>query len=218
VARAAPRSGERIAVKARLAAAVVAALFGVGLVQAGHGLFIPLKAHVAQHLLVAAWTEARRGDARPGDAIGRPWPWADTQALARLSAPALGEAWIVLSGASGRNLAFAPAHLDGSALPGRPGLAVIAGHRDTHFAALAGAEIGDALEVELPSGVVHRYVVSSIDVVDADDTRLRLDSAAPLLMLVTCYPFEALAPRSTLRYVVTAVHAGAHAAPAAPPT
>jgi collagenase-like PrtC family protease len=37
-------------------------------------------------------------------------------------------------------------------------------------------------------------------------------------MLVTCYPFEPLAPRGTLRYVVTAVHAGAQAVPAGPRT
>jgi sortase A len=49
----------------------------------------------------------------------------------------------ILAGASGRNLAFGPAHMLQTASLGSPGNAAIAGHRDTHFAVLKNAKMGD---------------------------------------------------------------------------
>jgi hypothetical protein len=66
----------------------------------------------------------------PGDALVdtlsggetvKPWPWADTWPIARLSAPRHGVDLFVLAGATGRTLAFGPGHVDGTARPGRPG-------------------------------------------------------------------------------------------------
>lgn len=183
----------------RLRQAPVYAFALLVLTQLAAGYWIPAKAALAQHLLERAWR-----DARAGALDARPWPWADSTPIAKLSVPSLGVSWIVLSGASGRNLAFAPAHMDGSAGPGEAGVSVIAGHRDTHFASLQSLEHGARLVLEGTDGVVHSYRVASIDVVDADDTMLRLDADRPVLTLVTCYPFDALTARGPLRYVVTA--------------
>ena len=40
--------------------------------------------------------------------------------------------------------------------------------------------------------------------IDARHARLAPDDGRPLLSLVTCYPFDAVAPGGPLRYVVTA--------------
>lgn len=56
------------------------------------GLWIPLKAVMAQELLEIAWAEsqAQQTESRP-----RPWPWADTWPVAKLSMPGLGDSMIV---------------------------------------------------------------------------------------------------------------------------
>ena len=163
------------------------------------GFWIPAKAGLAQILLERAWHATRSGreDARP-------WPWADTVPLAKLSIPRLGASWIVLSGASGRNLAFAPAHLDGSALPGEPGVTIIAGHRDTHFELLGELEPGMEILLENGRGERTRYAVSDMTIVDSTTTQLRVDADDPVLVLTTCYPFDALSAGGPLRYVVEA--------------
>jgi sortase A len=182
----------------RICACVALLALGAALLAAG--VWLPLKAAVAEELLNRAWTTARAG----GGAV-RPWPWADTWPVARLRLPpsASAEPLIVLAGASGRGLAFAPGLLDGSALPGEPGVAVIAAHRDTHFHALARLALGDRFEIERADGEMFAYVVTGIEILDTRTASLRLDALDSVVALVTCYPFDALVPGGTLRYVVT---------------
>lgn len=176
------------------------ALLAIGAALLAAGLWLPLKAALAEELLNRAWTAARAG----GGAV-RPWPWADTWPVARLRLPpsASAEPLIVLAGASGRGLAFAPGLLDGSALPGEPGVAVIAAHRDTHFRALARLALGDRFRLERANGETFDYVVTDIEIIDTRTASLRLDARESVVALVTCYPFDALMPGGTLRYVVT---------------
>lgn len=159
------------------------------------GLWIPVKAELAQLLLNRAWN-ASRADARRV----RPWPWADTWPVARLRLPGA-RTRIVLAGASDRNLAFGPALMEGSALPGTSGVGVIAGHRDTSFRALRELAVGDRFDVELAAGGVYRYEVTEIEIVDATRARLRLDADESFVALVTCYPFDSPRPGGRLRYV-----------------
>jgi sortase A len=197
-------SGARVPMRAHRAqrggilACVVLLAVGAALLAAG--VWLPLKAALAEELLNRAWTAARAG----GGEV-RPWPWADTWPVARLRLPpsASAEPLIVLAGASGRGLAFAPGLLDGSALPGEPGVAVIAAHRDTHFHALARLALGDHFEIERADGKTFAYIVSGIEILDTRSASLRLDALDSVVALVTCYPFDALVPGGTLRYVVT---------------
>ena len=170
---------------------------GVGLLAAG--FWLPAKAELAQHLLNRAWNRTTEGDT-----AAKPWPWADTHPVARLALPGSGEPLTVLAGASGRTLAFAPALMDGSASLGSPGVSVIAGHRDTHFRPLAELAIGDTLALERPDGAVLTYEVTALDVVDSERAQLRLDSDESVVVLVTCWPFDAVAVGGSWRYVVTA--------------
>jgi len=177
---------------------VLIALLGAT-VALGIGFWIPVKAEAAQWLLERAWQ-----DVRSGQPAARPWPWADTSPIARLTIPSLDASWIVLSGASGRNLAFAPSHMDGSAAPGALGVSVIAGHRDTHFAVLEGLVQDSEVILEDAAGNPVRYRVLRIEVIDATTTSLRLEADRAMLALVTCYPFDAVTAGGPLRYVVTA--------------
>ena len=172
-------------------------LAGVGLV--GNAVWIHAKAVVAQHLLERAWQRTLAGEHEV-----RPWGWADMWPVARLSVPDTSTDLIVLSGATGNALAFAPGYLPGSSAPGTPGNAVISGHRDTHFSFLRQLEERDQLLLQTASGSIHTYQVVAIEVIDARRSRLRFEADEPMLTLVTCYPFDAVNPNGPLRYLVTA--------------
>ena len=178
-------------------------LLAVGLWQVGEGLYIYAKARLAQQLIGHAWDRSREQGAPV-----RPWPWADTQPTARLGVAAHGIDLYVLEGDSGRSLAYDPGHMTRTALPGKAGNAVIAAHRDTHFSFLEQIRAGEELMVQSRDGGLRSYRVREMAVVDQTRMAITLDSRAPTLTLVTCYPFNALSPQGPLRYVVTAVAVG----------
>lgn len=177
----------------------VAALLALGFWQLGQGTYIPAKAWLAQELMQRAWLRVTAGEDRAA-----PWPWADTWPVARLTSNTRGVDLIVLAGDSGRTLAFGPGHLGASAMPGDTGNAILAGHRDTHFAFLREVAPGERLGVETIAGASYVYEVVDTAIVDSRTGSLVLDTDLAMLTLVTCYPFDALEPGGPLRYVVTA--------------
>ncbi|MES9857456.1 MAG: class GN sortase [Sedimenticola sp.] len=176
---------------------LIALLLG-GFWQLGGGIYIEAKAWLAQVLLQEAWLESRAG----GGWI-RPWPWADTWPVARLRVDRLGVDQVVLSGASGRTLAFGPGHINGTAIPGRDGNSVISGHRDTHFRFLQYLQQDDVIELQLADGGSLRYAVMHLSVYSEQELWL-LDQTFSRLTLITCFPFDALLPGGEERYVVIA--------------
>ncbi len=182
-----------------LARTLAALLLALGGWQVGEGVWIHAKAALAQTLIKHAWEEALAGHKAM-----RPWPWADTYPVARLSVPALDVDEIVLAGASGRTLAFGPGHVDGTAAPGAPGLSVISAHRDTHFRFLREVKAGQSVILTDPAGVPHAYRVTETRVVNVDKTALDATGETPRLALVTCYPFDSPTPGTRRRYVVFA--------------
>ena len=168
------------------------------MVQGVRGGWILAKAHLAQILLQRAWDQTDEGGLEV-----KPWPWSDSWPVARLVLPN-GTGHIVLAGASGRNLAFAPGHLDGTAEPGDEGACVIAGHRDTHFAHLDRLEKGQKVTVEDVSGRKHVYRIASAAVVDERETWVIADDDIPTLVLITCWPLDSPTAGGSLRYVVWA--------------
>jgi sortase A len=178
-------------------------LVGIALWQLGHGAWIHLKAQLAQYLLQRAWAHTLGGQSHV-----KPWPWADTWPVARLRVLAHGVDLIVLEGVSGRTLAFGPGHAPASAVPGEVGTALVTGHRDTHFRFLAGLRPGDEIVAQAPGRAPWSYVVRELAVVDARDAVIRTDDATDRLILLTCYPFDALLPGGPLRYVVAAERTG----------
>lgn len=162
------------------------------------GLWVPLKAVMAQELLEIAWAESQ---ARQTES--RPWPWADTWPVAKLSLPELDQSMIVLAGAHGESLAFGPGQMAGE--PGLQEAVIIAGHRDTHFRPLQHLKPGSQLRLQRRDGRWQNYRVKDIRIVDSRsefiDTRQMSDRS---LLLVTCYPFDSLGAGGPLRYVVEA--------------
>ncbi len=192
-------------------AALVTVLVLAGVLALGEAAYIKAKAVVAQIMLQDAWAETQ---AAPGAGPVKPWSHADTWPIAQLTMPRLGIDQIVLAGASGRTLAFGPAHLGASMTPGGPGNAIISGHRDTHFAFLAHMVPGDVLTITTRAGVDVTYEVSSTEIVHIDDAHIPLVTGRPRLTLVTCYPFDAVNPGTPYHYIVTAEAIPAKTVPA----
>lgn len=164
-----------------------------------HGVYLQAKALLAQVLLARAW-RASVASGRPQ----KPWPWADTWPVARVRFLRLGRSAIVLAEAGGEALAFAPAHVAASPLPGEPGTSVIAGHRDTHFRFIRELAPGDEIEVTRANGDTRVFRVTRSAIVHAGASGIEIEGDLPRLALVTCWPFDALQRGGPLRYVVFA--------------
>jgi sortase A len=92
----------------------------------------------------------------------------------------------------------------GMALPDQGGNTGIAGHRDGFFRVLKDIKVGDRIEIRTRIKV-HRYRVTSIDIVDQTDNRLLADTELPVVTLVTCYPFYHLG-NAPQRYIVAGTY------------
>ncbi len=164
---------------------------------AAHAGYMLAKANLAQWLIGRVWDTS-------AVTATRPWPWADTHPVARLQIERLAyNAW-VLNGASGRTLAFGPGLAQGSAPPGTPGVTIIGGHRDSHFTVLQNVQLGDELRLQSADKRWHDYRIDSISVADSRYEAISLSTDHNRLVLVTCYPFNALHAGGPLRYVVEA--------------
>ena len=178
--------------------ALAAALATAGLSQIASAAWIHAKAILAQRLIASAWEDARHGASR------RPWPWADMHPIARMRVRSRGIDLYVFDSASPRALAFGPGHVSGTALPASWGNSVIVAHRDTHFAFLRTLAANDEIEIESRDGGHAIYRVREVAIVHKEDTRVLDDADSAQLTLITCYPFDAIRPGSTLRYTVVA--------------
>jgi len=166
-------------------------LIAIALIAIAAGAWIHIKAQLAQVLLRVAWHRQTK-----------PWPWADTHPVARMIVG--DDDFIVLEGSNGRALAFAPGHLERTAMPGERGNCVISAHRDTHFSALRNVRAGDVIRVQRTDGRWVEYTVAELRVVDKRDVWVTRSSGETTLTLVTCYPFDAIVAGGPQRYVLTA--------------
>ncbi|MCU8055990.1 class GN sortase [Shewanella sp. SM34] len=191
---------------------LVVGLFLIGATLLGKGLYMQAKAHFAQYLIEQAWTKTL-ADGQSH----KPWSWADTYPVAKLSIyreqaaansdieAELHDSLYVLAGASGRNLAFGPSLVLSSAPAGQKGNTVIAGHRDTHFAILNGMAVGRRLSLQTLKGNHIIYEVVATQVVHETETQFMAPSDDNRLTLITCYPFDSLQGGAELRFVVQAI-------------
>jgi sortase A len=169
-----------------------------GIVLVGQAVYIHAKALLAQILLERAFTQTL--------ATGRdvkPWSWADTWPVARVSIPRLNASAIVLAGASGQALAFGPGQVERTPQAGERGTAIYSAHRDTHFAFLGDVAIGDEIRVVRRDGREFRFRVTGTSIVHWDASGIDPAAAGRRLALVTCWPLNAKFA-GPLRYVVFA--------------
>ena len=162
---------------------------------ANSGVAATVKARLAQLLLDRAWRRTREGGTRV-----RPWPWADSWPVARLSG-ADGAVYVLAHAA---HTVYGPGLVAGSAAPGTSGNSIVAGDRctPTRFLQLLAC---DAVTLETADGTTRRYRIVYRRVLDARRIEPLPAHDTPMLTLVTDYPFDG--NPGALRYVVTAIAA-----------
>ncbi|WP_260681515.1 class GN sortase [Aliiglaciecola sp. M165] len=163
----------------------------------GSSGYIHAKALLAQYLIADAWQESLQS----GQPVA-PWSWADTYPVAALKIA--NKHLYVLSGSSGRVLAFGPGHVSSTSLPGEQGNVVISGHRDTHFDVLETVKKADIIQMTSPAGT-RSYTVDEIRVAHYSQVEYLNDAGQDMLTLITCYPFDSITPDTPLRLIVRAV-------------
>ncbi|GEO98075.1 class GN sortase [Methylobacterium haplocladii] len=189
--------GFPIRAKGRAAAAALLLLAGLGLT--AQSAWIPAKAALAQVLLERAFAETL-ATGKPA----RPWPWADTVPVARLTLA--GRRFIALAGSSGQALAFGPGHVEGTPQAGDPGTAVYAAHRDTQFAVLGLLKPGDPIAVTRGDGRTATFRVTGSRVAAWDASGVDPAAIGIRLVLSTCWPLGAVT-HGPLRLIVEAERA-----------
>lgn len=154
---------------------------------------IALKAWLAPILISSAWKEQQQTAT-----LVKPWPWADFHPVARLQLDRLSIDQWVLDDPSARSLAFGPVMVKSA------GSTNLYGHRDTHFSFLQDVHIGDEISLQSIEGQVARYQVVDQKVAKSGDVVLPSDPEEKLLVLITCYPFDAILPGGPQRYIIFA--------------
>lgn len=180
---------------------IIVILLAAGLWQFATAGWIQGKAILAQQLLNQSWRQTI-SDSSHKFTPHKPWPWADTWPVAKLMAPQHDIEQIVLSDDSGSSLAFGPGHSLSSATPNTAGLTMISGHRDTHFSFLKDLKINDTINLQTANKTIS-YRVYDHQIVDSS-TFILENSDEQILVLVTCYPFEAITSGGSLRYLIYA--------------
>lgn len=166
-----------------------------GLMAIAAGSKVHAKAAVAQWLLARSWGE--------GAAAEPPWPGADLRVAAQLQVPDLGVTRYVLDQDSGKALAYGPG-LGSAALGAAPQPLMISGHRDTHFAFIGELRAGMSIALEQQTGASRRYRVARQVVIDSRQRRLPPGLTGEELLLVTCYPLDAVTAGGPLRLLTIA--------------
>ncbi len=117
-------------------------------------------------------------------------PAAEGEPSGLIRIPKLGVDEVIFEGVTREILKLGPGHIPGTAFPGQPGNAVVAGHRTTHgapFFSIDELTAGDEIEVETVVGV-HTYVVRESIIVAPTDVWVTEPRPGAWLTLTTCNP------------------------------
>lgn len=163
-----------------------------GAVFLANGLWIPAKAALAYGLLDIAYEGSKANGA--GE---RPWSWADFAVIGKLSVA--GKKIHVLDRATDQAMAFGAGRHEEYAPHGPQ---VLSGHRDTHFAVLEQVKRGDEFSFNSARGDI-TYRISETRIYDIREGVL-LPPSAGEIMLITCWPLNAIDPNTPKRFVVLA--------------
>lgn len=164
-----------------------------------YSLWLPSKAWLSEQLIYHSWQQAQKNKGPV-----KPWPWADTVPIAKLSLNRIRRSIILLKGVDPTSLAFSAGVMHQYSTFDRKSPIVVAGHRDTHFAFIQEVLMKDIISLTDKFGRNHLYEVDELIVVDSEQYELAIDTLGTDLLLITCYPFNALTQGGSLRYVVKA--------------
>ena len=163
------------------------------------GFKIEIKAKVAQILLQHAWHKTIKTVE-----YQRPWKSFDGTPILRLTIPRHEVDQIVLSGTSGQALAFGPAFHEESKLPGKGGATVLSSHRDSHGVYIKQLQKGDTVKLQDRFQQWHSYTIEDFYILNVKTDTISTTNTKEVLLIITCYPFNALTSATPLRYVVSA--------------
>lgn len=201
-----------LVIKLRARRLILGVLMSASVITLASAFWIEAKAEVAQWLVAQSWAEQL---AATNKNKIKPWPWADMTVAGKLTVDELGIERFVFDNDRPRTLAFGAGLATGSGAAARGPAAsrsasavkaarVVSAHRDTHFKFLQHVELGMTVEFEDAYGQVSSYEVTETAVVDSRTEALPVATDSGALVLVTCFPFDAIAAGGPLRFVVTA--------------
>jgi sortase A len=184
---------------------VARVLLTAALLALGYTAYVVIDAQAYQAI------EQRRFEQARQDAAALP-ALVEGGSIGEIQIPRLGLKAIVVQGDSPSILRRAVGHVADTALPGRAGNVVLAGHRDTFFRPLKGIRAGDAITLTTRDGQFE-YLVESTAVVGPSDIQVLRPTVDRTLTLITCFPFSYLGSAPD-RFIVRArqLNARAHAA------
>lgn len=172
-----------------LLAAGVATLGYVGFVLVDTWIFQQrANAELERRLSVEREARGRVPPVGASTAVGAPPAIGPDGLIGRIEIPRIGLSAIVFSGTDKKTLREAVGHIRSTALPGQPGNAGLAGHRDRFFRPLKDIRKDDTITVTTLRGE-YSYRVVSTRVVAPTEISVLLPTGTETLTLVTCYPF-----------------------------
>ncbi len=121
-------------------------------------------------------------DERPAVAVAR---------VGRIELPTLGVADDMFEGVTLTAIDQGPSHWPGTAMPGKLGNVVVAGHRTTHtrpFEDLDRLRPGDPLVLSGPDGAAHTYRLDRLEIVDDSALHIVDQGWARTATLFACHP------------------------------
>lgn len=178
---------------------ISALTFILALALLGNSMYMTLKAEFAQYLIASSWQSITTDQP-----AAKPWPWADTFAIAKIEVPRLKLELYVMNDDTGESLAFGPGHLPKTSLPASYGHSMIAGHRDSHFDFIKDLVVGDEIIIRNYLGEQKTYQIRDAYQMDTRTESLHHMPGSNLLTLITCYPFSDITTGGPLRWIVDA--------------
>jgi sortase A len=130
-------------------------------------------------------------------------PYADVPVtqIGTISIPKIGLVSPIFQGVWLTVVDHGPGHWPGSAMPGRIGNSVFAGHRVTHthpFLNLDQLATGDKVIFDMPGGV-YTYAVTTITIVQPEDLGITDPTHTPTITLFACNPKHSAAQRIVVK-------------------
>ncbi len=180
-----------------------------------YSAYMPMKAWLAQELISYNW-QVNQLNNQSGDEIRSssanlnsnklvpPWPWADTTTVAKMEVPRLNKSIVLLKGTDPTTLAFSAGVMHQYSLLTEHTPFVVAGHRDTHFEFLQELKNKDVISLTDIYGKIQRYEIEEMNVINSEHSPLLINENDNSLILITCYPFNALRSGGSLRFVIKA--------------
>ena len=164
------------------------------------GLKIELKARVAQILLQYAWHKTLTTGKNY-----QPWPSFDGTSIMLLEIPNHNVSQIVLKGnLSGQSLAFGPSFHEESFLPHEQKVTIISSHRDSHGVYIKKLKLGEEIRLQDQDKNWYSYTIDEFFIINVQEEQIAMENDSQRLLLVTCFPFDAIRSGTPYRYVVNA--------------